>query len=115
MKFRCLISRTYTNNNGPCFALNDDQLEIQTTTSKFVQDEIIPVAAYHDRTGEYPMSILQKAWKLGLLNCHVPTKYGGLELDSVTGSIIAEELSYGCVGIQAALKVSEIAVSYPNL
>lgn len=84
---------------------------MQQTTSKFVREHIIPVAAEHDRTGEYPWQILRDAWQLGLLNCHIPQKYGGLELDSVTGSLIAEELSYGCAGIQAALKVSEIAVN----
>lgn len=95
---------------GPSFNLNEEQLDIQAVARKFTKDEIIPVAEHHDRTGEYPWELIKKAWELGLLNCHIPTQYGGLDLSCLTGCVIAEELAYGCTGIQAAMKVSEIGV-----
>lgn len=33
--------------------------------------EVIPVAAHHDKTGEYPHAVFEKAWELGLVNPHV--------------------------------------------
>lgn len=57
-------------------ALSDTQREVQDLARKFARDEIIPVAAELDRTGEYPWDILKKAHKLGLLNSNIPTKYG---------------------------------------
>ncbi|KAF9997986.1 hypothetical protein BGZ65_006457, partial [Modicella reniformis] len=54
------------------FGLNEDQIAIQELTRKFTQDEIIPAAAHHDRTGEYPTEIIRKAWNLGLVNTHIP-------------------------------------------
>lgn len=104
-----------TAKTGPNFGLNDEQLEMQSVVRKFTADEIIPVAAHHDRTGEYPWDIIRKAWKLGLMNVHIPADIGGLDLSCVTGSIIAEEMSYGCAGIQVAMKVSEVGVRRRHL
>lgn len=98
---------------GLSFQLSDDQLEIQEVTRKFTKEEIIPVASHHDRTGEYPWDLIRKAWGLGLLNCHIPAEFGGMDLSCVTDCLISEELSFGCTGINAAMKVSEIGVS-PN-
>lgn len=39
---------------GMCFALNEEQKSIQEMARKFTREEIIPVAAEHDRTGKYP-------------------------------------------------------------
>lgn len=95
---------------GINFRLGDEQLQIQEVARKFTRDEIIPVAAHHDRTGEYPWEVIRKAWSLGLLNKHVPEEYGGAGLSCLTGCVVAEELAYGCAGIMAAMTVSEVAV-----
>lgn len=49
---------------------------MQELARKFAREEIVPVAAYHDRTGEYPKEILKKAHSLGLMNGHIPTEFG---------------------------------------
>lgn len=106
------LSTTANQNAGPNFSLDEEQLHIQEVTRKFTREEIIPVAAHHDQTGEYPWDLVRKAWSLGLLNVHIPADLGGADLSCVTGCVIAEELGYGCTGIKAAMKVSEIGVSW---
>ncbi len=49
------------------FKLTDQQLSLQDLARKFTQVEITPVAAIHDRTGEYPWAVLKKAWDVGLV------------------------------------------------
>lgn len=39
---------------GYVFALSEEQKSFQDLARKFALDEIIPVAAEHDRTGKYP-------------------------------------------------------------
>jgi len=56
--------------------LSAEQKEIQELARKFTRDEIIPKAAEHDRTMEYPWDIIKKAWTLGLLNTHIPKDCG---------------------------------------
>ncbi|KAI8841737.1 acyl-CoA dehydrogenase/oxidase [Chytridium lagenaria] len=80
---------------GIGFSLNADQQELQDLARSFTAKEIIPNAAHHDRTGEYPTEILKKAWEVGLLNTHVPAEYGGLGLGVLDCAIISEELAYG--------------------
>ena len=41
---------------------------------------------------------------LGLMNTHIPEKWGGLGLGCVDASIVAEELAWGCTGIGTADK-----------
>ncbi|KAJ3195627.1 hypothetical protein HDU82_002046 [Entophlyctis luteolus] len=91
-------------------ALTPEQLELQQLARSFTEKEITPKAAYHDRTGEYPVEILKKAWEVGLLNTHVPAEYGGLGLGVLDCALISEEMAYGCSGIQTAAEANGLAV-----
>ncbi|RKP35687.1 acyl-CoA dehydrogenase/oxidase [Dimargaris cristalligena] len=90
-------------------SLSEEQRSIQDLARKFAADEIIPKAAHHDRTGEYPVEILKKAWEVGLLNTHIPQEYGGLGLGIFDSSLVTEELAYGCSGIQTAMEANNLA------
>ncbi|KAJ3197258.1 hypothetical protein HK101_005030 [Irineochytrium annulatum] len=95
--------------SGVGFNLTPEQLELQELARTFTAKEIIPNAAHHDRTGEYPTEILKKAWEVGLLNTHVPAEYGGLGLGVLDCAIISEEMAYGCSGIQTAAEANGLA------
>uniref|UniRef100_A0A8C9BDR6 Medium-chain specific acyl-CoA dehydrogenase, mitochondrial n=3 Tax=Odontoceti TaxID=9722 RepID=A0A8C9BDR6_PHOSS len=58
--------------SGFSFAFTEQQKEFQATARKFAREEIIPVAAEYDKTGEYPVPLIKRAWELGLLNTHIP-------------------------------------------
>ena len=51
------------------FALSDEQLVLQETARRFAQEEIAPVAADYDQSGEFPREIIRRAWELGLASC----------------------------------------------
>ncbi|PHZ12478.1 acyl-CoA dehydrogenase NM domain-like protein [Rhizopus microsporus ATCC 52813] len=91
------------------FSLTEEQKSIQEMARKFTKEEIIPVAAEHDQTGKYPWEIIKKAWELGLVNTHVESKYGGMELGVFDSALISEELAYGCSGIQTAIEANNLA------
>ena len=48
------------------FNLTEDSLALQELARKFAREEMMPKAAYHDQTMEYPQEIFEKAWELGL-------------------------------------------------
>lgn len=79
---------------------------------KFTREEIIPVAAQYDVSGEYPWPIVKKAWELGLLNGHIPAEIGGVDMSIVTGCLVSEEFAYGCTGVKTALEASGLGVSW---
>ncbi|XP_044760797.1 probable medium-chain specific acyl-CoA dehydrogenase, mitochondrial [Coccinella septempunctata] len=100
------LSSKLNNSTGYSFALTDTQKEIQDVARKFAREEIMPIAAHHDKTGEYPHEIVKKAWELGLINGHIPEDIGGMNNSVFTGCLVAEELGYGCTGIATALEAT---------
>lgn len=93
------------------FGLTEDQLEIKNLARKFSREEIIPVAAKLDKTGEYPWDLIKKAHAVGLLNSGIPEEYGGSNQSVFNICTIAEEISYGCSGVMTAMEASGLGVS----
>ena len=93
------------------FGLDDDLLTLQETARRFADEEIIPVAAQYDVSGEFPMEIMRKAWELGLSHTFIPEEHGGVGL-SILGSCIAvEEVSRGCSGMTTSLISNDLGLT----
>ncbi|CAG4942001.1 unnamed protein product [Colias eurytheme] len=89
---------------GMCFELNDEQKALQDLARKFTREEIMPVAAQYDKSGEYPWPIVKKAWEVGLMNGHVPEHCGGVGNFGVFEECLtSEEIAFGCTGIVTAI------------
>ncbi|XP_070582188.1 medium-chain specific acyl-CoA dehydrogenase, mitochondrial-like [Ptychodera flava] len=97
--------------NGLSFALTDEQYQIQQMVRKLTREEIIPVAAELDRTGQYPMDIMKKIWELGLLHPTIAQENGGPGLGILDWSIITEEIAYGCSGLATAYSASTLGLT----
>ncbi len=93
------------------FDLSDEQRAIKRMAHEFAEKEIVPVAAHHDRTGEFPTAVLTKALELGLVHSSIPEQYGGGGLSSLDNCIIREEISAGCAGINVAMSGSALAAT----
>lgn len=94
--------------SGICFDLTDEQKEMQQLARKFAREEILPKAAEHDRTMEYPWEIIKQSWELGLMNPHIPVDVGGMGLGTFDGCLITEEIAYACSGIQTAMEANNL-------
>jgi alkylation response protein AidB-like acyl-CoA dehydrogenase len=93
------------------FALDDDLLALQRTARRFADDEMIPVAAEHDVTGEFPREIMRKAWELGLTNTFIPEEYGGVGLSVLGACVTVEEISRGCSGMTTSLISNDLGLT----
>ena len=93
--------------------LNDQQKMIQKMVREFAEKEISPVAAELDKKEEYPTKILEKMSKLGLLGTIIPTEHGGAGLDTISYSIVVEEISRKCASTGVITSVHISLVSWP--
>lgn len=93
------------------FELSEEQRALKEMVARFVKNEIEPVAAEYDRSGEFPLDIAQKAHELGLINIAIPEEFGGSGLGMLDVCLIAEELAYGCAGIATCLLKNQIALT----
>lgn len=90
------------------FEFSEDSLALQELARKFAREEMMPAAAHHDQTMEYPFEIFNKAWELGLVNCHIGEDIGGMGLGCVDSCIIAEEMAYACTGMETAIEANSL-------
>ncbi|SUA55805.1 acyl-CoA dehydrogenase family protein [Oligella urethralis] len=91
------------------FELTQEQKQIQSLAQQFANNEIKPIAAQADQNEQFPMSIYENAFSLGLLNSSLPQEYGGAGLGCMELVLITEALCYGCLGIGAALCINSLA------
>jgi len=81
------------------FELNDEQKAYQQMAREFADKEIIPYARELDEKEEFPWEILKKLHSVGLHDLAVPEKYGGPGIDSLSYSLIIEQIARGCAGV----------------
>jgi acyl-CoA dehydrogenase len=88
---------------GVSFALTDEQRELRALAREFAEKEIRPKAAEYDVQQTHPADIIAKAHGLGLMNLHVPERFGGPELSAFDGMLVGEELNFGCSGVGTSI------------
>lgn len=96
------------------FQLSDEQLALKEMVARFVQNDMLPVAAKYDQSGDFPWEVIKKAFELGLMNIAVPQEYGGMGLGVLDDVIINEELGTGFLGMTTSISVNTLAL-YPIL
>ena len=74
--------------------LNEEQRQIAATAERFAREEILPRVPAIERKepGAMP-AILRKAAELGFTAVDVPEEYGGLGMDKVSSTLIADHIS----------------------
>ncbi|MFZ8985272.1 MAG: acyl-CoA dehydrogenase family protein [Steroidobacteraceae bacterium] len=75
------------------FQLTEDQQMLQAAAREFATNEIVPVAAEHDASGQFPSATIRKAGELGFMGVEVPAEYGGAGLDSISYALLIEEIA----------------------
>jgi len=73
--------------------LTEDHLLIQKTARDFAQNEIAPIAARFDETGEFPYETVKQMGELGLMGVEVPEEYEGAGMDTIAYVLALEEIS----------------------
>ena len=86
------------------FSFSKEQLEIQEWARRFLEETIAPLAGEHSRE-KISRTTLEKLSKEGFMTMVVPEKWGGLGLDSISLSLVLQEISKVCgsVGVTVAV------------
>jgi alkylation response protein AidB-like acyl-CoA dehydrogenase len=70
------------------FDLTEEQAMIQAAAREFARDQVAPIAARHDASGEFPAETIRQMGELGLMGVETPDEYGGAGLDAI-GYVLA--------------------------
>jgi hypothetical protein len=91
--------------------LTAEQRAIRETVREVATEEIAPVAAETDRTQAFPEDVWDTLAELGMTAMTVPEAYGGLDLETVSYSIVNEEIARALLAVSTALSVHGLATS----
>src|SRR3990172_2775551 len=78
---------------GLNLTLTPEHEMIRDAARDFAQNEIAPIAAEHDETGEFPSETIKKMGRLGLMGIEIPETYGGAGMDTIAYVLAMEEIS----------------------
>jgi len=93
------------------FQLDDAQLALQESARRFAAQEIAPIAARCDQSGEFPREVLKQAWELGLSHVSIPAEHGGTGLGLFDTTLVVEELAWGCAGITTSIMANDLGIT----
>ena len=75
------------------FQLSDEQQMMQAAARDFALQEVAPIAAKHDASGDFPFETIRKAGELGFMGVEVPAEYGGAGIDTISYVLMMEEIA----------------------
>jgi alkylation response protein AidB-like acyl-CoA dehydrogenase len=86
------------------YFLTEEQEAIRELARAIADNEIRPVAAEYDRTGDFPWPVVEKMAQSDLFGVFIDEKYGGLGDETATMNLVlvTEEFSKACGGIALA-------------
>jgi acyl-CoA dehydrogenase len=93
------------------FELSDEQKALIETAKRFAREKIAPIAAECDRESRFPRDLFVEAHGLGLVNATVPPEYGGAGFPELDNALMAEQLAWGCTGIQTSMLANTLALT----
>jgi len=75
------------------FPFTDEHKMIRDAARNFAQNEIAPIAAEFDESGEFPMKTIMKMGEMGFMGIEVPEAYSGAEMDTLSYVLALEEIA----------------------
>ena len=97
------------------FSLTARQAAFRQKVQEFAANELEPAAAAQDRTGGYPLGLVDELARLGLMGTFVPEEHGGPGEDYVSYVAALEEISKAWASLGAIVSVQNSMVCYPIL
>ncbi|MCI0556729.1 MAG: acyl-CoA dehydrogenase [Anaerolineae bacterium] len=74
------------------FSLSEEHKMIRDAARDFAQNEIVPIAAEFDESGEFPHATIKKMGGMGFMGIEIPEQYGGAGMDTLAYVLALEEI-----------------------
>lgn len=74
------------------YSLSEEHKMIRDAARDFAQNEIAPIAAQFDESGEFPAATIKKMGGMGFMGIEIPEEYGGAGMDALAYVLALEEI-----------------------
>ncbi|MDH4205626.1 MAG: acyl-CoA dehydrogenase family protein [Desulfobacteraceae bacterium] len=96
------------------FLLSEREELLRKSVREFAESEISPKIEAMEKTGEFPVELMEPMAKMGITGIIAPPEYGGVGLGYLARTIALEELSRVCAAISMGMQVHHMAISALN-
>jgi len=93
--------------------LTEEQQLLRESVRRFAREVVAPRAREIDASGEFPIDFFHQAGELGLAGVCVDEEHGGAGMDTVSYTIVIEEISKFCASSGVVLSVNNSLVCDP--
>ena len=90
-------------------SFSENQLMYLETVRKLVKNSITPHILELEKAHRFPWSIIETAWKMGIVNLCIPESVKGFDIDVFSSALIIKEISYGDTGIATSAMCNDLA------
>lgn len=97
------------------FSLTSDQLLVRDTVRQFMETEMRPVLREYERSEKFPADEIRRLGELGCCGMLIPEEYGGAGTDTVTYSLMLEEVARVDASTAVTLSVTNSVAAAPIL
>lgn len=73
--------------------LTEEHETLRRAVRDFAQNEIAPIAAEFDESGEFPLATIRKMGQMGLMGIEIPEAYGGAGMDTLAYALTMIEVA----------------------
>ena len=95
--------------------LSEKHRVVRRSVRRFCERELQPIAKEIDQEARFPWEVVEKMGRLGYFGIQVPKELGGADLDSLSYTIIIEEISRVCASLGLCVTVHNSVAVYPIL
>jgi alkylation response protein AidB-like acyl-CoA dehydrogenase len=88
---------------------------IREAARDFAQNEIAPIAAEHDESGEFPLQTIRKMGQMGFMGMEIPERYGGAEMDTLAYALALVEIAAADASHGTIMSVNNSLFAYALL
>lgn len=96
------------------FLLSEREELLRKSVREFAEAEIPPKIEAMEKTGEFPIELMEPMARLGITGIIAPPEYGGVGLGYLARTIALEELGRVCAAIPMAMQVHHMAIAALN-
>lgn len=95
------------------FQYTEEQIMVRDTARSFAKEVLAPKASELDETESFPWEEIQQLAQLGFCGIQLSEEYGGAGMDSISYSLMIEEISRGDASVGVILSVTNTLAGFP--
>ncbi|MDH3062741.1 acyl-CoA dehydrogenase [Achromobacter insolitus] len=86
--------------------LTPEQEALRDSIRRFMQAEVVPIVAQHEKARTFPFDLMPKLAELGYLGGNLPEEEGGHDIDMPTWAMMMEELGYHWLSLRTIVNIT---------